>query len=401
LTCSDCQASTPSAMSGQAVKRMVLTVAGRVPRITDIQPIPLSVPLERPVRMALGELRSRNGMLVVVTTDVGLTGIGESWVNFPAWAASERVATITEGVRPLLLGQTVDDPRRLWRLCRDTLHRLALQWGAIGPMYQAISGVDIALWDLAGKIAGVPIWQLLGAPRQDTVCAYASGLGPEHVAAQATAAVGEGFGAVKLKVGFDRARDERNLDEARAAIGKTPLFTDANQGWAVDHARDMASALSAAHAEWIEEPLAVDDPNWDSVRTLFALPVAGGENLYGIDEFRRWRHARRLDVVQPDVCKCGGITAAHEILVQAGESGLRLAPHYFGGAVGLAATIHLFAALSAAQRMLVEYDINPNPLRESLLMEPLYVGGGNLRVPDGPGLGIELNAGIVERFGRL
>jgi len=364
-----------------------------IPRITDVRPIPLRAPLERPVRMALGEMRWRNGVLVEVETTAGVTGLGESWVNFPAWAPAERLATITQGIRPLLLDEPVDDPRRLHHKLVGVLHRLALQWGAVGPIYQAISGVDIALWDLAGKLAGVPVWQLLGASRQDSVPAYASGLGPEDPDEQAERAVASGFGAVKLKVGFGRAVDERNLAAVREAIGEVPLFTDANQGWTREDVRQMAPLLVAAGARWLEEPLTVDDPDWDDLASVVNLPVAGGENLYSQRDFARWG-AGRLQVLQPDVCKCGGITAAHAILSRAAPDHL-LAPHYFGGAIGLAATVHLFAALPEGRRALVEYDVNPNPLREALLEEPLLLAG-RLRVPDRPGLGITVNRRVLD-----
>jgi len=368
----------------------VVTLSTAKPRITDVRPIPLRGPIDRPVRMALGEMRWRNGCLVEITTDAGVVGIGESWVNFPSWAPAERVATITEGIRPLLIGESVDDPRRLQRKLVSTLQRIALQWGAIGPIYQAISGVDLALWDLVGKLAGVPVWQLLGAPRQDLVPAYASGLGPDSPDEQAALAVEAGFAAVKLKVGFGQERDERNLAGVRSAIGDRPLFSDANQGWSLDAARRMAPVLAEAEARWIEEPLSVDDDAWDDVGNVFKMLVAGGENLYGQGEFNRWLAGNRLQVLQPDVAKCGGITAAFDILTAPSAARARLAPHYFGGAVGLAATVHLFAALPIERRVMVEYDVNANRLRESLLTEPLLIGG-QLRVPDGPGLGITLD----------
>ncbi|HLH75013.1 MAG TPA: enolase C-terminal domain-like protein, partial [Chloroflexota bacterium] len=165
-----------------------------------------------------------------------------------------------------------------------------------------------------------------------------------------------------------------------------------------DEARAMSPALAEAGARWIEEPLSVDDDAWDEVGQVFPMPVAGGENLYGAREFSRWLEGGRLQVLQPDVCKCGGITAAYDILTSPSAAQARLAPHYFGGAVGLAATIHLFAALPIERRVMVEYDINPNQLRESLLDEPLLVGG-QLRVPDGPGLGIKLNDRALAELG--
>lgn len=368
------------------------------PRIVEVQPIPLRVPLERPVRMALGEMRWRNGVLVEITTEAGVRGIGESWVNFPAWAPVERVATIADGLRPLLIGERVDNPLRLHRKLVGILHLLALQWGAPGPIYQAISGVDVALWDIAGQLAGVPVWQLLGAPQQSTVSAYASGLGPERVGEMAATAAQDGFRAVKLKVGFGPERDRANLRDARAAIGGRTLFADANQGWTLDAAKQAAPGLAEAGADWIEEPLPIDDAGWADLGGVFHMAVAGGENLYGARDFADWVQSGRLQVLQPDVGKCGGITAADAILRATETSSARLAPHYFGGAVGLAATIHLFASLPPERRVLVEYDVNPNPLREELLVEPLYAGNGELRVPDRPGLGIRLDQKALDRF---
>jgi L-alanine-DL-glutamate epimerase-like enolase superfamily enzyme len=371
-----------------------------LPRITDVRPILLRAPISTPVRMAVGQLQARQAVLVAIDTDAGLTGIGESWVNYPSWGPVERLATITQGLRPLLVGEVVDDPVRLWHRCVDALHRLALQWGAIGPIYQAISGTDLALWDLAGQIAAVPIWRLLGAPRQDRVPAYASGLGPDGVGQQALSAVAAGFGAVKLKVGFGRDTDERNLAAVRTAIGPATLLTDANQGWTLPIAAAMRPALTAAQAASVEEPFPADDePAWREARRALGLPLAAGENLYGRRQFERWFDQGLLDVVQPDVCKCGGITAARDILGLAATRSLRQAPHFFGSAVGLAATIHLFAALPPEQRTLVEYDINPNPLREELLTEPLWLGAGTLRVPQGPGLGVALREAALAAYG--
>ncbi|HEY8744883.1 MAG TPA: mandelate racemase/muconate lactonizing enzyme family protein [Chloroflexota bacterium] len=375
-------------------------MAGRLPRITDVRPLLLRAPIATPVRMAVGQLQARQAVLVLIDTDAGLSGIGESWVNYPSWGPADRLATITHGLRPLLVGEPVDDPVRLWQKCVGALHRLALQWGAIGPIYQAISGADLALWDLAGKLAGIPVWQLLGAVRQTSVPAYASGLGPEHVEQQAADAIAAGFSAVKLKVGFGRDVDERNLLAVRNAIGEATLFADANQGWTAEAAAAMRPALTAARAAWIEEPFpADDDAAWQSARETLGLPLAGGENLYGRRQFERWFDQQLLDVVQPDICKCGGISAAREILGLAAERNLQLAPHFFGSAVGLAATIHLFAALPASKRLLVEYDINPNPLREELLTEPLGAGKGMLRMPVGAGLGVTLDQGTLARVG--
>ena len=155
-------------------------------RVTDLRVIVLAVPLEQPVRTSFGSMASRNGVLVEVETEDGLVGLGESWCNFPAWGPVERRATLEQGVRPLLLGQDASDPAAVTTDLLRRLNRLALQTGARGPIYQAVSAVDIALWDLKGQHEGQPIYQLLGAGETvESLPVYASGLGPDDPAALA------------------------------------------------------------------------------------------------------------------------------------------------------------------------------------------------------------------------
>jgi L-alanine-DL-glutamate epimerase-like enolase superfamily enzyme len=260
-------------------------------KITEVIPRVLSCPLRDPVLTSFGAMRRRTCVLVQIETDAGITGVGESWTNFPHWAFEERRATVREGVRPLLLGE---DPRNiafLWEKLFRVLMRggAGLQWGAEGPLMQAISGADIALWDILGQSLGVPVFRLLGGGGAGPIAAYASGLGPEGFEPHAEAALKLGYPAFKLKVGFGREIDLRNLRAMREIIGPTRrLMIDANQAWrsaaeALDHLnryRDFDLAL-------IEEPVPAERvAELRTIRDQRIAPVAGGENLYGRSGFR-------------------------------------------------------------------------------------------------------------------
>ncbi|MGN6700009.1 MAG: mandelate racemase/muconate lactonizing enzyme family protein [Thermomicrobiales bacterium] len=366
-------------------------------RITDLRPILLSVPLARPVQTAFGTMTHRHAILVEVVTDEGLVGLGESWSNFPAWAPAERLATLTQGVRPLIVGQALDDPARVTQNLIARLEPVGRQWGARGPIFQAISAVDIALWDVHGKALGKPVRALLADATADHVPVYASGLGPANVVKTARVYWEAGVRTMKLKVGFGAATDRANLAALCDAYPGAALAVDANQAWTYEQARDMAPLLREFGCRWMEEPVLAEE--LDALRRLRAdLPclIAGGENYYGTREFGRVLAAGALGLAQPDVCKTGGITELAAICRAAHAAGIPYAPHYLGGAVGLIASLHVFASLPGG--LIMELDANPNPLREDLLTTPPLVHNGMLAVPDGPGLGIALNPDTVARY---
>lgn len=367
-------------------------------KITDVRCVTLGAPLDTPIRMAHGTMRERTTALVEIETDEGLTGIGESWTNFPSWAVIERRATIEHGVRPLLLGQDPLDRLGCWQKLVAALVPLGRQWGAVGPIMQALSGMDIALWDLAGKVYGRPVAELLGAPGRLRLPCYASGIGPTAAAAQARRAVEAGFTAVKLKLGFDPESDRRNVREVRQAVGSAvTLLADGNQAWDPERALEMARFLADHGIRWLEEPVPSTEPDLlAEVARRSPVPIAAGENVYGREAFRRFFAARALRIAQPDVTKTGGISEAKVIADMAGAWRIRVAPHFYGGAVGMAATLHFFAAVSDG--LWIEWDTQPNPLRDALVTREWEVRDGHVRLPSGPGLGIELDPAGLERF---
>lgn len=357
----------------------------------------LSAPVEDPVQMSFSQLSARNMVLVELEAD-GLTGVGESWVNYPAWAVTERLATLEQGVLPLLGGVDVTDPARVQQQLHGRLERVARQWGAPGPVWQALSAVDIALWDLRARALDVPVAALLGeADPASQVSVYASGVGPTDVEELCKAAIAAGMSAVKARVGFGRDRDEETLSRVRASVpAGTQLLVDANQAWTVAEAREFCGWAADYDVAWLEEPV------WGNGLTDLcalsrdvAVPLACGENLYGLDEFSRYATSGAVGMIQPDLTKSGGFTIAERLMRQLPE-GVVASPHCYGGAIVTAASVQLAAAFRAAAW--VELDVHPNPLRESLVSGGMRPGGGVIEVPRQPGLGVVLDRDVMDRY---
>ena len=368
-------------------------------RIVAVEPILLRLPLAAPLIGPFGRLDARPNLVVRVATDAGVAGLGEIWANFPPWGCGERVAIVRHVIAPLLVSEPLDDPRRLYALMQSRLRLLANQWGAPGPVQQAIAGVDIALWDAHAHARGVPLAILLrdGRAAPTRVPVYASGIAPPDVAATVAAARARGHRRFKVRLGFGFEADRATLRDGRAAADGAPLMTDANQTLDAAGLARLTPDLGAARLGWLEEPFPVDDleayRRWP--REL-GIPLALGENARGRAEFARVLELG-ADVVQPDITKSGGITEGLEIGRAVVAAGRRLCFHMFGGAVGLFASAHLAAAIDGADWL--EMDANPNPLLEETLSVRPTVADGALVLPDEPGLGIALAPAAVPEGG--
>jgi L-alanine-DL-glutamate epimerase-like enolase superfamily enzyme len=244
----------------------------------------------------------------------------------------------------------------------------------------------------------VPVAALLDdADPAPNVAVYASGVGPTDVEDLCATATAAGMTAVKARVGFGRDRDEETLSRVRAAVpADTQLLVDANQAWTVDEARKFCDWAAAYDVTWLEEPV------WGNRLTdlcalsrLVEVPLACGENLYGLEEFTRYAASGAVGMIQPDLTKSGGFTMAAEVMRQL-PSSVRASPHCYGGAIVSAASIHLAAAFPAAAW--VELDVHPNPLREALVRDRLRPRGGVIEVPQAPGLGVELDRDVMDRY---
>jgi D-galactarolactone cycloisomerase len=345
-------------------------------------------PVAQPVRTAFGAMTNRPAVIVRADADDAV-GFGEIWCNFPTCGAEHRARLADSVFRPWVIGQEWSSPAEAFAELTARSRTLALQAGEPGPVAQVIAGIDTALWDLAARQAGVPLWRLLGGTR-DRVPAYASGINPDRAVDQAMAAKAAGFRAFKLKIGFSVERDLANLQALRASLGpETPIAVDANQAWDLDQAIAMSQALARHDPLWLEEPLAADSPaeNWRRLAEASPIPLAAGENLRGDDAFDAAIGAGALRVVQPDLAKWGGISACLPLARRITAAGLRYCPHFLGGGVGLLASAHLLAA--AGGDGMLEVDSNPNPLREELAAPFPPLEDGQFVLPDRPGLGVE------------
>lgn len=355
----------------------------------------LETPLEDHVPMSFSQLRARRTFLVEVHAG-GEVGIGESWINYPDWAATERLATLLEGVAPIALGRDALDPGALLDTLVAALDGVGRQWGAHGPIWQAISSIDIALWDLRGRLAGTSTAQALG-PVRDSVPAYASGVGPTKVHELTERAIELGLTAVKTKIGFGLDTDRATIDAVRETAPGIRIFADANQAWTLDEAIENATWLQEAGVEWLEEPVSGDDPlDLATLYEVTGMPLAGGENVYGLENLVRLATTEGLVQAQPDVAKSGGLTVLLRLAEQLGGTGCVLSPHWYSGAIGLRASITLATTVTHAGW--IELDVRANPLRDELVTGGFPLRDGNVLAPTALGLVGDLDAEAVSRF---
>ncbi len=365
-------------------------------KITDVKTIRLraTIPTEGQVFSRSGVRNTRSTTLVQVETDEGVSGIGSASGN------GELIEVIVAKVlKPLLIGMDPTEIDEIWD--KAYFRGGHKEFGTRGIGVVALSGVDIALWDILGKVRGVPVYQLLGGKCRDKVPVYATALYPEEpekVAARARAFADQGFHGVKIKVGFDLEQDIRIVRAVREELGKDfTVMTDANQGYSVDVGLKAAAAFAECGAFWLEEPLFVEDiEGHATLREKTKVPIAVGENLHTYYAFENFIVRGAVDFIQPDVARAGGITEIKRITALAAKHNVPVSFHTWGDGVALAASVHLSAALKDC--IVMELDYTYNPLREELLNEPFKVQKGFLTPPDKPGLGIELNPQALERF---
>ena len=345
-------------------------------------------PIATPVRTSFGTMHDRPAVFVRVEDHDGAVGWGETWCNFPSCGAEHRARLLETVLAPLLTARVYEGPAEAFAWLSEKTAVLALQSGEPGPIAQVIAGIDIALWDLCARRAGQPLWRFLGGS-QDTVDVYASGINPDRPQDTVAARLAEGYRGFKLKIGFGETQDRANLAAVREVIGsELPLMVDVNQGWTLEQACRIAPTLEGFNLGWIEEPLRADRPwaEWQALANLIRIPLAGGENIAGVEAFDIAITQAPLSVLQPDIAKWGGISGCWPVIGKALSAGMRYCPHYLGGGIGLVASAHVLAAIGGDG--LLEIDANPNPLR-TLLAGPLTcIRHGQAELGQEPGLGI-------------
>jgi L-alanine-DL-glutamate epimerase-like enolase superfamily enzyme len=334
---------------------------------------------------------------VLVRTSEDITGIGEvSPMNSPTAAH-----LITHAFAPRLVGMNPLDIERCW----EKIFYSTYKQGVMGLQPEALAGVDIALWDILGKVTGMPIHQLLGGKRRDSVRVYASIGGgaasaPQTMAKKAERAVAEGFTAVKIRMDYgpvtpdaDVKKDLETLATVRRAIGDdVELLYDVNNGYSVQTAIRVGKEIEAFDVIHYEEPVAQTDyAGYAKVVDAVDVPVAAGEHEYTRWQFRDLIDVGNPDILQPDLVKCAGISEAVKIAALASAHHKLLCPHQTQPTIGQAANLHytsVFVASDMAQEL--DYNAMRSPLH-SLFKNPLEFKKGHIAVPTGPGLGLELD----------
>ena len=365
-------------------------------KITDIKTIRLraNIPEDDQVLSRSGVRSSRSTTLVQIETDEGISGLGSCSGN------GELIEVIVARIlKPLLIGMDPTEIEAIWD--KAYVRGGHKEFGTRGIGVVALSGIDVALWDVLGKIRGQPIYQLLGGKYRDKVPVYATALYPEEparVANRARAFAEQGFHGVKIKVGFDLDQDIRNVRAVRRELGKDfIIMTDANQGYTVDVALKASEAFADCGVFWLEEPLFIEDIEGHTLlREKSNTPIALGENLHMSYAFENFVVRAAVDFLQPDVARAGGITEIRKIDAMAAKHNVPVSFHTWGDAVALAASVHLSTALKGCTVM--ELDCTYNPLRTVLLREPVQFEKGFMFPPKGPGLGIELDDKALEKF---
>jgi len=356
--------------------------------ITEVRALPLTVPVAPMTPPSSWEAGIGRQVLVRIATDDGLIGWGECF----AYGATLGVSSVVDdALAPLVVGQ---DPAQI-ELLLDRMHRALMIWGRRGLAMMAVSGVELALWDLAGKARGVPVYQLLGGLVQPRLRAYASLLRydtPADVARAVTAALAMGFTAVKL-----HQTDEASVAAAREAAGPdVDLMLDTNCPWSVEGAIRMGRRLERYALRWLEEPVwpPEDYAGLARVRQAVRIPIACGENDATLFAFREIIAAGAADIVQPSITKVGGVSEMQKIATLAASANVTFVPHSFYFGPGLAATLHVAASTPGVPYV----EMPPGQLAAPLLTAPIRCAGGVVSPPAGPGLGADPDPDVLRRY---
>lgn len=357
----------------------------------------------------------RTAHLVQVATDEGITGWGECFG--PGNVALANKGIVEKVIQPMILGADPVDRDVIWH----RVYNLLRDHGQKGMSMQALSGVDIALWDIVGKVAGLPLCRLAGGIHRERVPVYGYGMMlkresvAEHVARfrdEAAAIRAQGFVAAKMKVGLGPQEDVRLCRAVRAGVGEDFRFmVDANHCYTTADAFHVGRALEELRAYWFEEPVAPEDlDGYRELRAGLRVNISGGEAEFSRWGWRRLLESRGLDIAQPEVCAVGGISEYLRILALAHAHFTPVVNHVWGSAVAVAANLHLLAAMPALPgglhpwQPMLEFDTTDNKFRDQLLRQPLDIqgqvkaSGGTAGVPLGPGLGIEPDMDFIRHY---
>ncbi|MBX6323673.1 MAG: mandelate racemase/muconate lactonizing enzyme family protein [Rhodospirillaceae bacterium] len=367
-------------------------------KITNVEALYLRLP-----RIEARTDSSQDALIVKVTTDAGMTGWGEvDSCPLVAKAIIEAPMshTLVSGLRNLVVGEDPLEIERLWH----KMYQSTLYYGRNGAVIHAMAGIDLALWDIKGKALGQPVWRLLGGGYRDKLRFYASNMfqfTAQATADRAKAAVDKGYTAVKFGwEPFGRgtlAEDLRYLEALRKAVGdNVDIMLDVGLVWDAKTTIQRARAFEPFNLFWIEEPLHPDDlEGYAKVSASVDQRIAAGEEECTVEGFRRLMDEGQIDVVQVDLTRCG-LTQAMRIAALAQQRGLTVINHNFTTDINTAASLHFLSSVPNA--FILEYCVEPSEISRSLARNPIKVVDGHAAVPTEPGLGVEPDPAIIEKY---
>src|SRR3984893_711554 len=372
-------------------------------KIRDVRTYVLEAALSEPFAYSQAWYERRGACLVEIVGEDGTSGWGE------AFGPPRLTAPVVEFYKPLLIGADALATEAIWQ----TLYNRLRDHGQKGLAIEALSAVDIALWDLKGRLLGLPVHRLIGGPLRSRVQAYATGFYRKrsgdpltYLIEEARERVAQGFGAIKLKLGFDFDEDIRLCHEVRHAIGDgVMIMIDANHAYDATAAIRLRRPIEGLDIAWFEEPVQPEDhAGYREVKRALSILIAGGEAEFTRWGFRPLLAERLVDIAQPDVCAGGGPSECKKIADMANAFGVRGNPNVWGTGVGLAASLPVIDALPHTPPglypldPLLEFDQSEHPIRMAVLQEPIVQRAGWVDIPDAPGLGLEINRAALAEF---
>ncbi|AXI49326.1 mandelate racemase (plasmid) [Sulfitobacter sp. SK012] len=375
----------------------------------------LGYELPEPLGYSQQYYTKRTAHLVEVETDEGITGWGECFGAGNIALANKGI--VEKVIQPMVLGMDPLDRDVIWH----KVYNLMRDHGQKGMPLQSLSGVDIALWDIAGKVAGLPLHKLIGGAHRDRIEVYGYGmmLRPESADSlvarftdEAAAIKDMGFKATKMKIGLGPKEDVRLIEAVRRGVGDDyPFMVDANHAYTTHDAFYVGRAMEEFDPYWFEEPVAPEDlDGYRELRAGLRVNISGGEA-----EFNRWGwrallESRGLDIAQPEVCALGGISEYLRVLALCHAHFTPVVNHVWGSAVAVATNMHLLAAMPPLPgglfpwEPMLEFDTTHNLFRDELLTTSLDIqgqvatSGGTIAVPGGPGLGVTPDRDFIRHY---
>lgn len=368
-------------------------------KITNVTAIVLRLP-----EISTAADGTQDDLIITVETDEGIIGYGE--VDTAPYVGKAVVDAYMShgacyGLREVVVGSDPFDYEQIW----NNMWAKTYYYGRSGPVMHVMSGIDMAIWDILGKAVGKPVHKLLGGSYADKVRPYASALMPDDidgVKALVEDCVGKGYTAVKLgwgPLGFDVHYDIELVKTAKKAAGdKVEVMIDIGKRYRLKESIYVAKALEQLNIYWLEEPLPAEDYiGYKRLTESTTMRIATGEEESGRGAFARLINETHIDVVQPDMARCGGLTEAKKIATMAADANILCVPHAFKTGILVAASIHLIAAIPHAP--FLEFSITQSAIRRELLAQPFEQKDGWIEVPQKPGLGIELNPDVIKKYG--